>query len=68
MQFEMRRMRQISSQSGKESFFGTGFLGSKLMMLASWLLAHGFSHLLTFNGGDFKRFTEITVVNPRDVS
>ena len=29
---------------------------------------HNLTHLLTFNDIDFKRFTEITVVNPRDVS
>jgi predicted nucleic acid-binding protein len=32
------------------------------------MLVHNLTHLLTFNDGDFKRFTEITVVNPRDVT
>lgn len=27
--------------------------------------AHGLTHLLTFNDRDFKRFSEITVINPR---
>lgn len=29
---------------------------------------HNLSHLLTFNDNDFKRFTEITVVNPQNVT
>lgn len=36
--------------------------------LVAAMKAHGLSNLLTFDGGDFKRFTEITVVNPRDVT
>jgi predicted nucleic acid-binding protein len=36
--------------------------------LAAAMVVHNLTHLLTFNGGDFKRFTEITVVNPRDVT
>src|SRR6266852_9420521 len=28
---------------------------------------HGLTHLLTFNDRDFRRFTEITVVNPQDI-
>jgi len=35
--------------------------------LVAAMLAHGITHLLTFNDRDFKRFTEITVVNPLDV-
>ena len=30
------------------------------------MLAHGVSQLLTLNARDFKRFTEITAVHPRD--
>ena len=30
--------------------------------------AHKIAHLLTFNDRDFKRYTEITVVNPQDIS
>ncbi len=30
--------------------------------------AHKITHLLTFNDRDFKRFTEITVVNPQNIS
>ena len=30
--------------------------------------AHKVTHLLTFNDRDFKRFTEITVVNPQNIS
>lgn len=36
--------------------------------LAAAMSVHNLTHLLTFNGGDFKRFTEITVVNPSDVT
>ena len=36
--------------------------------LVAAMSVHNLTHLLTFNGGDFKRFTEITVVNPRDVT
>ncbi len=28
---------------------------------------HGLTHLLTFNGGDFKRFQRITVVSPDEI-
>jgi predicted nucleic acid-binding protein len=31
------------------------------------MLAHKVTHLLTFNTADFKRYTEITTVNPQDV-
>jgi hypothetical protein len=30
--------------------------------------AHGISHLLTFNCGDFQRFPGITVMSPHDVA
>jgi predicted nucleic acid-binding protein len=36
--------------------------------IAAAMSVHNLTHLLTFNDIDFKRFTEITVVNPRDVS
>jgi predicted nucleic acid-binding protein len=29
---------------------------------------HGITHLLTFNSGDFKRYSEITVVSPPEVT
>jgi predicted nucleic acid-binding protein len=32
------------------------------------MLVHDLSHLLTFNDRDFKRFSEISVVNPRDIT
>ncbi len=35
--------------------------------LVAAMLAHNLTHLLTFNDADFKRFTEITVVNPQSV-
>jgi predicted nucleic acid-binding protein len=36
--------------------------------LVAAMTVHNISHLLTFNDGDFKRFTEITVVNPESVA
>ena len=36
--------------------------------LVAAMLAHGVTHLLTFNDADFKRYAEITVVNPQDIS
>jgi predicted nucleic acid-binding protein len=35
--------------------------------LVAAMLVHGVSHLLTFNDRDFKRFNEITVVNPQSI-
>jgi predicted nucleic acid-binding protein len=34
--------------------------------LVAAMLVHGVSHLLTFNGDDFRSFREITVVHPRE--
>jgi predicted nucleic acid-binding protein len=36
--------------------------------LVAAMAVHKASHLLTFNDRDFKRFTEITVVNPRNIT
>lgn len=36
--------------------------------LVASMLVHGVPLLITFNDSDFKRFTEITVINPQDVS
>ncbi|WP_238993744.1 hypothetical protein [Calothrix sp. PCC 6303] len=36
--------------------------------LVAAMIAHQITHLLTFNTDDFKRFTEITVIEPRDIS
>ena len=35
--------------------------------LAAAMLAHGVSHLLTFNGDDFRRYPGITVIHPQSV-
>jgi len=35
--------------------------------LVASMLVHGVTHLLTFNTNDFKRYDEITVVNPQGV-
>jgi predicted nucleic acid-binding protein len=36
--------------------------------LVAAMSVHKLTHLLTFNDGDFKRFTEIIVVNPQNVA
>lgn len=36
--------------------------------LVAAMIAHQITHLLTFNTADFKRFTEIIVIDPRDIS
>lgn len=36
--------------------------------LVAAMLGHGVTHLLTFNDADFKRYHEITVVNPQTIS
>jgi predicted nucleic acid-binding protein len=35
--------------------------------LVAAMMVHGIAHLLTFNAGDFKRFSGITVLAPADV-
>jgi len=35
--------------------------------LAAAMIAHNITHLLTFNVDDFKRFSEIVVVDPRSI-
>jgi len=35
--------------------------------IASAMNAYGISHILTFNGNDFKRFSGITVIDPKSV-
>ena len=35
--------------------------------IAAAMNAHGITHLLTFNGGDFKRFQDITALSPQDI-
>jgi predicted nucleic acid-binding protein len=35
--------------------------------LVAAMLVHQITHLLTFNADDFKRFTEITTVDPRQI-
>ena len=35
--------------------------------IAAAMLAHGVTRILTFNGGDFKRFAGVTAVDPADV-
>lgn len=36
--------------------------------LVAAMLVHGVTHLLTFNDRDFKRYNEITVVDPKNIS
>lgn len=35
--------------------------------IATALLCHGVTHLMTFNGSDFARFQEVTLISPEDV-
>jgi predicted nucleic acid-binding protein len=35
--------------------------------IAAAMTVHGITHLLTFNGADFKRYPGITVISPGDV-
>lgn len=35
--------------------------------IAAAMIAHGVTHILTFNGGDFKRFAGVTALDPSDV-
>ena len=35
--------------------------------LVAAMVVHGVTHILTFNGDDFRSFREITVVHPREV-
>lgn len=35
--------------------------------LVASMLVHGLTHILTFNFGDFARYSEITAVHPDDV-
>jgi len=35
--------------------------------LVAAMLVHDLTHLLTFNDGDFKRFPQITTVNPQSI-
>ncbi len=36
--------------------------------LVAAMLVHGMTHLLTFNTSDFRRFSEITAIDPRSIS
>jgi predicted nucleic acid-binding protein len=36
--------------------------------LAAAMSVHKLTHLLTFNDGDFKRFSEIIAVNPQNIA
>ena len=36
--------------------------------LVAAMLRHGLTHLLTFNGDDFKRFTDISVLTPNEAA
>ena len=36
--------------------------------LVAAMLVHGLTHILTFNVDDFRRYPEITPVNPRDIT
>ena len=52
------RLAQAHAISGRESHD---------TRLVAAMLVHGVTHILTFNTEDFKRYPEITVVNPQDI-
>jgi len=52
------RLAQAHAISGRESHD---------TRLVAAMLVHGVTHILTFNTEDFKRYPEITVVNPHDI-
>lgn len=56
---EWQRLVEVHSVSGRQAHDAR---------LVAAMLAHGVTHLLTFNDADFKRYTEITVVNPQTIS
>ncbi|HWP53326.1 MAG TPA: PIN domain-containing protein [Pyrinomonadaceae bacterium] len=55
---EWERLVQLHSVSGRQAHDAR---------LVAAMLVHNASHLLTFNVADFKRFQEITVVDPKAV-
>ncbi len=36
--------------------------------LVAAMLVHNLTHILTFNSDDFKRYSEITIVNPKNIN
>jgi predicted nucleic acid-binding protein len=56
---EWERLVTNHSVSGKNSYDAR---------IAAAMITHGVTHLLTFNAPDFKRYPEITVVQPSEVS
>ena len=55
---EWRRLVAVHSTSGKASHDAR---------LVAAMIVHGIDHVLTFNVGDFKRYSEITVLAPSEV-
>jgi predicted nucleic acid-binding protein len=56
---EWQRLVEAHSVSGRQAHD---------TRLVAAMLAHNATHLLTFNEADFKRYGEITVVNPQAIS
>jgi predicted nucleic acid-binding protein len=56
---EWERLVELHAVSGRQSHDAR---------LVAAMLVHGVSHILTFNTEDFKRYNEITVVNPQNVT
>lgn len=56
---EWERLVELHAVSGRQAHDAR---------LVAAMLVHNVTHLLTFNGDDFKRFTEITVVNPQEIN
>ena len=56
---EWQRLVELHEVSGRQAHDAR---------LVAAMLVHGVSHLLTFNEDDFKRYDEITVINPQTIS
>lgn len=56
---EWERLVELHTVSGRPSHDAR---------LVAAMLVHDVTHILTFNTDDFKRYTEITVVNPQSIS
>jgi predicted nucleic acid-binding protein len=57
--FEWQRLVELHEVSGRQVHDAR---------LIAAMLVHDVTHLLTFNGADFKRYSEINLVNPQNIS
>ena len=57
-------MNELVDTRSKHSVLGKQAHDTRLVALME---AHGLTHLLTFNAGDFARFPGVTCVEPADI-